>query len=216
MTTALATIFVFGLIVFIHELGHFITAKNVRYASRRICHWFGPAIFKVQRGETLYSIRIIPLGGFNRIAGMTPDEPLNERSFYTKPAWKKFIVISAGAVFNFLLAIVLFFGLNATVGNLTYTNDPVIGNIIPGSAAEQAHLQSNDRILTIDGKKISTWDEIRPSLQGTANHGVTVVVDREGETVETTVIPKMDRIVLKLVFILVILEKLIVLENLLV
>ncbi len=84
---------------------------------------------------------------------MTPDEPLNERSFYTKPAWKKFIVISAGAVFNFLLAIVLFFGLNATVGNLTYTNDPVIGNIIPGSAAEQAHLQSNDRILTIDGKK---------------------------------------------------------------
>ncbi len=124
---------------------------------------------------------------------MSPDEPLNERSFYTKPAWKKFIVISAGAVFNFLLAIVLFFGLNATVGNLTYTNDPVIGNIIPGSAAEQAHLQSNDRILTIDGKKISTWDEIRPSLQGTANHGVTVVVDRDGETVETTVIPKMEQ-----------------------
>ena len=193
MTTALATIFVFGLIVFIHELGHFITAKMSGMQVDEFAIGFGPAIFKVQRGETLYSIRIIPLGGFNRIAGMTPDEPLNERSFYTKPAWKKFIVISAGAVFNFLLAIVLFFGLNATVGNLTYTNDPVIGNIIPGSAAEQAHLQSNDRILTIDGKKISTWDEIRPSLQGTANHGVTVVVDREGETVETTVIPKMEQ-----------------------
>ena len=54
---------------------------------------FGPVIFKVQKGETLYSIRIIPLGGFNRIAGMTPDEPFNERSFYNKPAWKKFIVI---------------------------------------------------------------------------------------------------------------------------
>ena len=185
MTTALATIFVFGLIVFIHELGHFITAKMSGMQVDEFAIGFGPAIFKVQRGETLYSIRIIPLGGFNRIAGMTSDEPLNERSFYTKPAWKKFIVISAGAVFNFLLAIVLFFGLNATVGNLTYTNDPVIGNIIPGSAAEQAHLQSNDRILTIDGKKISTWDEIRPSLQGTANHGVTVVVDREGDTRET-------------------------------
>ena len=159
MTTALATIFVFGLIVFIHELGHFVTAKMSGMQVDEFAIGFGPAIFKVQRGETLYSIRIIPLGGFN----------------------------------NFLLAIVLFFGLNATVGNLTYTNDPVIGNIIPGSAAEQAHLQSNDRILTIDGKKISTWDEIRPSLQGTANHGVTVVVDREGETVETTVIPKMEQ-----------------------
>ena len=101
MITALATIFVFGLIVFIHELGHFITAKISGMQVDEFAIGFGPAIFKVQKGETLYSIRIIPLGGFNRIAGMTPDEPLNERSFYTKPAWKKFIVISAGAIFNF-------------------------------------------------------------------------------------------------------------------
>lgn len=67
---------------------------------------------------------------------------------------EKFIVISAGAVFNFILAIVLFFGLNVTVGNLTYTNEPVIGNIIAGSSAEQAHLEANDRIITIDGKKL--------------------------------------------------------------
>lgn len=193
MITALATIFVFGLIVFIHELGHFITAKMSGMQVDEFAIGFGPAIFKVQKGETLYSIRIIPLGGFNRIAGMTPDEPLNERSFYNKPAWKKFIVISAGAVFNFILAIVLFFGLNVTVGNLTYTNEPVIGNIIAGSSAEQAHLEANDRIITIDGKKISTWDDIRPSLQGTANHGVTVVVEREGQTIETTVIPKMEQ-----------------------
>ena len=193
MITALATIFVFGLIVFIHELGHFITAKMSGMQVDEFAIGFGPAIFKVQKGETLYSIRIIPLGGFNRIAGMTPDEPLNERSFYNKPAWKKFIVISAGAVFNFILAIVLFFGLNVTVGNLTYTNEPVIGNIIAGSSAEQAHLEANDRIITIDGKKISTWDDIRPSLQGTANHGVTVVVEREGKTIETTVIPKMEQ-----------------------
>ena len=108
MTTALATIFVFGLIVFIHELGHFITAKMSGMQVDEFAIGFGPAIFKVQRGETLYSIRIIPLGGFNRIAGMTPDEPLDERSFYTKPAWKKFIVISAGAVFM---------GANTYIGN---------------------------------------------------------------------------------------------------
>ncbi len=90
---------------------------------------------------------------------------------------KNLLLFLQGLYLTLLLAIVLFFGLNATVGNLTYTNDPVIGNIIPGSSAEQAHLESNDRILTIDGKKICTWDDIRPSLQGTANHGVTVVVD---------------------------------------
>ena len=92
MITALATIFVFGLIVFIHELGHFITAKMSGMQVDEFAIGFGPAIFKVQKGETLYSIRIIPLGGFNRIAGMSPDEPLNERSFYNKPAWKKLLL----------------------------------------------------------------------------------------------------------------------------
>lgn len=193
MTTALATIFVFGLIVFIHELGHFITAKMSGMQVDEFAIGFGPAIAKVKKGETLYSIRIIPLGGFNRISGMSPEEELHERSFYTKPAWKKFIVISAGAVFNFLLAIVIFFGLNLTVGNMTYSDEPVIGNVISGSAAEQADLKANDRIITIDGKPITKWEEIRPSLMGTANHGVPVVVNRNGESIETTVIPKMEQ-----------------------
>ena len=87
--------------------------------------------------------------------------------------------------------------LNATVGNLTYTNDPVIGNIIPGSAAEQAHLQSNDRILTIDGKKISTWDEIRPWPTSLLPIMVLLLLVDRRETVETTVIPKWNRIVPK-------------------
>ena len=98
MITALATIFVFGLIVFIHELGHFITAKMSGMQVDEFAIGFGPAIFKVQKGETLYSIRIIPLGGFNRIAGMTPDEPLNERSFYNKPAWKKYCYFCRGCI----------------------------------------------------------------------------------------------------------------------
>ena len=87
MITALATIFVFGLIVFIHELGHFITAKMSGMQVDEFAIGFGPAIFKVQKGETLYSIRIIPLGGFNRIAGMTPDEPLNERLKFRNISW---------------------------------------------------------------------------------------------------------------------------------
>ena len=86
MITALATIFVFGLIVLIHELGHFITAKLSGMRVDEFAIGFGPVLIKKKYGETVYSIRCIPLGGFNRIAGMTPDEPLDDRSFYNKPA----------------------------------------------------------------------------------------------------------------------------------
>ena len=98
MITALATIFVFGLIVFIHELGHFITAKLSGMRVDEFAIGFGPVLLKKQYGETLYSVRCIPLGGFNRIAGMTPDEPLDDGSFYTKPAYKKLIVIFSLAI----------------------------------------------------------------------------------------------------------------------
>ena len=108
MLTIVATIFVFGIIVFIHEFGHFITAKASGMRVDEFAIGFGPAIAKKRKGETLYSIRAIPLGGYNKIAGMDPEEPLDDRSFLNKPVWKRFVVIAAGAVFNFLLALVLF------------------------------------------------------------------------------------------------------------
>ena len=102
MTTILAFVFVMGVIVFIHEFGHFITAKATGMRVDEFAIGFGPAIVSTKKGETLYSIRAIPLGGYNKIAGMDPNEPLDERSFLAKPVWKRFIVIFAGAGFNFL------------------------------------------------------------------------------------------------------------------
>ena len=96
MITIFATIFVFGLIVLIHELGHFITAKLCGMRVDEFAIGFGPKLVGFQRGETLYSIRLIPLGGFNRIAGMMEDEEgaeLDERAFLKKPLWQRFIVI---------------------------------------------------------------------------------------------------------------------------
>ena len=80
-TTIIATIFVFGLLIFVHELGHFITAKMVRMRVDEFAIGFGPKLISHRRGETLYSLRIIPLGGFNKIAGMDPEEQQDERSF---------------------------------------------------------------------------------------------------------------------------------------
>lgn len=194
ITTALATIFVFGVIVFFHELGHFITAKMTGMQVDEFAIGFGPKLVGVQKGETLYSIRLIPLGGFNKIAGMTPDDTscTPDRAFYNKPAYARFIVISAGAIFNFLLAIAIFFASYAMFGTPQASTQPVIGQVIRNSPAHIAHLQANDRIVSIDNHIVNEWDDISKYLQGTAKHGVSLVIDRNGEREEVTVIPVED------------------------
>ena len=151
---------------------------------------FGPAIAKKRKGETLYSIRAIPLGGYNKIAGMDPEEPLDDRSFLNKPVWKRFIVIAAGAVFNFLLAIVIFFMIYAVNGIQTPSMEPVVGNMMSNSPAMTAHMTVNDRIVSINGKPVNEWTDISKSLQGTANTLVPIVVNRDGVNQELTVIPE--------------------------
>lgn len=190
MLTILATIFVFGIIVFIHEFGHFITAKASGMRVDEFAVGFGPAIAKKRKGETLYSIRAIPLGGYNKIAGMDPEEPLDDRSFLNKPVWKRFIVIAAGAVFNFLLAIVIFFMIYAVNGIQTPSMEPVVGNMMSNSPAMTAHMTVNDRIVSINGKPVNEWTDISKSLQGTANTLVPIVVNRDGVNQELTVIPE--------------------------
>ena len=190
MLTILATIFVFGIIVFIQEFGHFITAKASGMRVDEFAIGFGPAIAKKRKGETLYSIRAIPLGGYNKIAGMDPEEPLDDRSFLNKPVWKRFIVIAAGAVFNFLLAIVIFFMIYAVNGIQTPSMEPVVGNMMSNSPAMTAHMTVNDRIVSINGKPVNEWTDISKSLQGTANTLVPIVVNRDGVNQELTVIPE--------------------------
>lgn len=190
MLTILATIFVFGIIVFIHEFGHFITAKASGMRVDEFAIGFGPAIAKKRKGETLYSIRAIPLGGYNKIAGMDPEEPLDDRSFLNKPVWKRFIVIAAGAVFNFLLAIVIFFMIYAVNGIQTPSMEPVVGNMMSNSPAMTAHMTVNDRIVSINSKPVNEWTDISKSLQGTANTLVPIVVNRDGVNQELTVIPE--------------------------
>lgn len=190
MITILATIFVFGIIVFIHELGHFITAKLCNMRVDEFAIGFGPTLIKKQKGETLYSIRIIPLGGFNKIAGMDPDEPQDNRSFNAKPAWQRFIVIAAGATFNFLLAIVLFFLIFVTYGVGTPSSEAVIGHIAKDSPAAAAHLEENDKILTINNKPVAEWNDISKNLSGSGNTVVPIIIERAGERQEVSVIPK--------------------------
>ncbi len=189
-TTILATIFVFGLLVFVHELGHFMTAKWTGMQVDEFAIGFGPALYSKKYGDTLYSIRAIPLGGYNKIAGMDPDEPMQEGSFSGKSVWKRLIVIAAGAMMNFVLAIVLFFGIISINGIQLPLEEPVIGSIIEGSPAASARLQENDRILKINDVTISNWQDIQKELAGHGNEIVPVEIERNNEIQTVSVIPQ--------------------------
>ena len=102
MITILAALFVFGVLVTVHEFGHFITAKMTGMRVDEFAIGFGPNIIQKKYGETLYSLRIIPLGGYNKIAGMDPEDPVDENGFNSKSIPARMFVILAGALMNFI------------------------------------------------------------------------------------------------------------------
>lgn len=193
--TIAAAIFVFGLLVLVHEFGHFITAKMTGMRVDEFAIGFGPKLISKKYGETVYSLRAIPLGGFNDIAGMDPDNnTAGERGFCAKPVLSRMFVILAGATMNFILPIVLFFMIYATLGVEKPSNEPVIGNVIPGMSAEKAGLKEGDRILSVDGLEVTTWKEFTDKLKGVAEgQNVSLRYKRGEEISEVTVSPKLNK-----------------------
>ena len=164
--TIAAAVFVFGLLVLVHEFGHFITAKMTGMRVDEFAIGFGPKLISRKYGETIYSLRAIPLGGFNDIAGMDADNnTAGERGFCAKPVLSRMVVILAGAAMNFVLPIVLFFAIYATLGAANPSPEPIIGGVIPGMSAEKAGLQENDRILSVDGQTVTTWKDFTDKLK---------------------------------------------------
>ncbi len=190
--TIAATIFVFSLIVFIHEFGHFITAKLTGMQVDEFAIGFGPKVYSCQHGETLYSLRAIPLGGFNRIAGMTDEEELNERSFLNKPILSRLLVIAAGGIMNFLLAILLLWGVTFVSGTMHVSTEPIIGTIVEQSPAERVKMQPGDKIVSIGGTPITQWNDISKAVAEHSKSVVTVTIDRGGALMNLDMIPRFD------------------------
>ena len=190
--TIAAAIFVFGMLVLVHEFGHFITAKMTGMRVDEFAIGFGPKLISRKRGETVYSLRAIPLGGFNDIAGMDPENnTAGERGFCEKPVLSRMIVILAGATMNFVLPIILFFAIFVTVGAGRLSNEPVIGDVIPGMSAEKAGLKEGDRILRVDGQAVATWIEFTDKLKAVAPEQDIHLQYKRGEEIsEVTVSPK--------------------------
>lgn len=191
-TTVIATIFVFGLLVFVHELGHFITAKFVGMRVDEFAIGFGPSIWSEKRGETLYSLRIIPLGGYNKIAGMDPDEEQDEKSFNSKPILSRMLVIIAGSGMNFLLPIILFFTVFMAAGIDTASTQPIIGSIMPDRPAQRAGLLAGDKIIGVNGSAIDAWPQFVKSIQESPDKSLTIEFERDGKKSIVQVMPEYD------------------------
>ncbi len=191
MITLLSFILVLGILVFVHELGHFLLAKRLGVGVLTFSLGFGPKILWKKIGETQYQIAAVPLGGFVKLIGENPEEEVREelrsRSFSNQPVWKRALIIAAGPFFNFFLAVVLFSTIN--LFGIPYS-PPKVGEVNPGLPAEAAGLKKGDLILSIDGEKVKKWEDLSRIIRNSGGKELTLKVRRNEETIEMKVTPK--------------------------
>ncbi|MDO4178330.1 MAG: RIP metalloprotease RseP [Phascolarctobacterium sp.] len=190
MLTILAAIFVFGVLITVHEFGHFIVAKMTGMKVEEFAIGFGPCIYQTKEGDTEYSLRLIPLGGYNKIAGMDPDDEPCEDGFNNKPILSRMAVILAGAFMNFLLPIALFTGIFMFEGQEQVQDIPVLGQIVEYSPAQRAGLKAGDKVLTINDKEMTTWRDIQKTLRANGEKEVQLKIEREGKVQSFVMTPK--------------------------
>lgn len=268
MQTVISIILVIGVLIFVHELGHLIVAKRTGILCREFAIGFGPKLFSVRKGETLYTIRLLPLGGYVRMAGEDPEmvqvktghdvwltfnaqgevarivlkqphdeqryvegESLNvqridldhelfiegynereelvrypvsreailehnnqeiliapyDRQYHSKTIGQRAATIFAGPLANFLLALVIFIGLALSLG--VPSNEPIVGEVLEGSAAEEAGLKEGDRIVKIEQNVMDDWNELVQTIMVNPGQELTILVERGDGQLELKVTP---------------------------
>lgn len=181
MMTIVFAILMFAVLIFIHELGHFSVAKACNVKVNRFALGMGPAIIKKQKGETEYSLRAFPIGGFCEMEG-EDEESEDPRAFNNKNNWQKAAILVAGPFMNFLLAFLLMIIVLFTLGSVTTTID----SLSPGYPAEKAGIKSGDTILAIDGTPIENWEDVTAAINASENPTKEVLVERSGEEITIT------------------------------
>jgi regulator of sigma E protease len=191
MAQLISFLVVIGIIIFIHESGHFTMAKLFRIPVAVFSLGFGPRLFGFKFKETEYKVSAIPLGGYVKIHGMEDQEAATDdpNSFYNRPRYQRFLVLFMGVGFNFLLSIVLITialnrGLEVPQSNVV---DGTIGSVVPASPAEKAGLLPGDTILEMNGHKIETWKDVNYAVLLNPGEVVKVRFKRGSETLEKSV-----------------------------
>ena len=180
-------ILIFSFIVIFHEFGHFIVAKKCNVKVNEFMLGLGPKLFGIKKGETEYSIHLLPFGGACAMEG-EDEESDDERAFGKKPLWQRFLIVFAGPFFNFIMAYIIAVILISVAGYYA----PDISEVVSGSPAEEAGLEAGDTLVSFNGFKLNFYKEISVYTYFHPARTLEVVYERNGEKKTTTVTPEYD------------------------
>ena len=186
--TLIYAVLIFCLLIFVHEFGHFVTAKMCGIKVNEFAIGMGPVIINKQKGETLYSLRLLPIGGFCAMEGEDEDSE-DERAFNNQPAWQRAIVLAAGSIMNLLTAVILMIIIAFYMGQATTTIDVVQQD----SPAYEAGIMAGDEVIAIDGKAIDEWTDLQTIVGENEGDAVTFTLLRDGTETDITVTPEYDK-----------------------
>jgi len=194
VTSILAFVFVLGVLVFVHELGHFLAARRIGVRVLTFSLGFGPKLIGFTRGDTEYCLSAIPLGGYVKMAGENPEDNRTGApdEFLSKSKWERFQVLVMGPIMNLVLAWLVMAAVLYQGAQLpAFDREPVvIGSVTKASVAEQAGLKAGDRIVGVDGKPVSNWEDYSMEVLPKANKAINFQIERDGVRTDHIIIPK--------------------------
>ena len=202
MITIIAFVVILGLLILVHELGHFISAIKLGIDVEEFAIGFPPRLLSIKRKGIIYSINLIPMGGYVKIKGETEADPNDKRSFANQKVWKRSLVLSAGVLMNFIFAFVIlsigfFIGLPQALEPNMQAKDisdrqVMIIEILPDSPAAEAGIQVSDKIISIDGQEFNNNEDVYNKVQTFDNHPLHIVVSRQDQMLEFDVSPQIQ------------------------
>src|SRR5215471_15275574 len=185
---------VLGIIIVLHELGHFLVAKFFKIKVETFSVGFGPRLIGFRKGDTDYRISAFPLGGYVKMAGETPMDTITgeDYEFLSKPKWQRFLVAAAGPAMNVILAIGLITGLYLYGTDVPefLIGQAVIGIVEPGSPADKAGLKPGDQIVSVEDKQKPDWQAVQNDFLTSPDRPVRMVIERAGNRMDVTVVPE--------------------------
>lgn len=194
MLTIVAVVVVLGMLIFIHEAGHFLMARIVGIGVHEFSLGFGPRLWGFKRGRSAYNLRTVPLGGFVRLVGMDPDDPERDQpySFSRKPVLSRLAVITAGPVMNFVLAVIAI-AIIALYQGVPQVVVPQVAKVLPGYPAAAAGVRTGDRILAVDGQRVSRSEDVSIRLGENPGMEKVLTIQRNGRQMKLAVLPRLEK-----------------------
>lgn len=178
----IGVIFTFGIIIFIHELGHFILCRILKVHVEEFSFGFGKPIYQIIRNGTLYSIRIVPLGGYVKPKGEDINEYKGESDEYFSKKWyERIMIVLAGPFMNYVLSFFIFFIVIYSVGKPIVSQTTIIGDVAEGFPAYNSGIREGDKILSIDGVKVEKWKDVMSLISPKIEKEIKIEYEREGK-----------------------------------